>query len=531
MAIVTPVAPPTRRNLELVLLLLAVGIGMSTYALVGLGVDGRLPPGLLGYGTGMLCLGLLVHLVLRWRARWADPVLLPLATTINGLGLGMIHRLDLAEGRDFTQALAPKQLVWSALGVVGCLAVLVLLPDHRRLRRFTYTAMVAGLVLLLLPLVPGLGVEINGARIWIDLGFSSFQPGELAKLALTVFFAGYLVTARDSLSLVGRKLLFFRLPRGRDLGPLLVAWLASLGVLVFERDLGTSLLFFGLFVALLYVATERTGWIVLGLGLFVGGAAVAWSLFSHIQTRVDIWLHPFDPDVAPRSYQLVQGIYGMASGGLLGTGLGKGRPDIIPYAENDFILPAIGEELGLTAVFALLMLYALLVQRGLRTAIGIRDGFGKLLAAGLAFSLALQVFVVAGGVTRVIPLTGLTMPFLAYGGSSLVSNWALLGLLLRMSDSARRPAPQVAPVSEATLVHAALAHPELLATPPRGLTRPGRRRPPAEEPADPEDAVLSEPAPDVPAPGPVPDVWTEDQPTEDQPTENLSTEDRPGRAE
>ncbi|MFN8074405.1 MAG: FtsW/RodA/SpoVE family cell cycle protein [Kineosporiaceae bacterium] len=477
MAIVTPVVPPTRRNLELLLLLLAVGIGMSTYALVGLGVDGALPPGLLGFGAGMLSLGLLVHLVLRWKARWADPVLLPIATTINGLGLGMIHRLDLAEGRDFTEALAPKQLVWSALGVVCCLALLLLVPDHRRMRRYTYTAMVAGLVLLLLPLVPGLGVEINGARIWIDLGISSFQPGELAKIVLTVFFAGYLVTARDSLSLVGRKLLFFRLPRGRDLGPLVVAWVASLGVLVFERDLGTSLLFFGLFVALLYVATERVGWIVLGLGMFVGGAFVAWTMFSHIQTRVDIWLHPFDPDVAARSYQLVQGLYGMASGGLLGTGLGQGRPDIIPYAENDFILPAVGEELGLTAVFALLMLYAVLVQRGLRTAIGIRDGFGKLLAAGLAFSLALQVFVVAGGVTRVIPLTGLTMPFLAYGGSSLVSNWGLLGLLLRMSDSARRPAPQVTPVSDATLVHAVMAHPDLLAPAPSAPAEPAPAEP------------------------------------------------------
>jgi cell division protein FtsW (lipid II flippase) len=472
MAIVTPVAPPTRRNLELLLLLLAVGIGMSTYAMVGLGVDGSLPPGLLGYGAGMLSLGLIVHGVLRWRARWADPVLLPIATAINGIGLGMIHRLDVAEGRDFTESLAPKQLVWSALGVVCCLVVLLVLPDHRRLRRYTYTAMVVGLVLLLLPLVPGLGVTINGARIWINVGFSSFQPGELAKIVLTVFFAGYLVTARDSLSLVGRRFGIFQLPRGRDLGPLLVAWLASLGVLVFERDMGTSLLFFGLFVALLYVATERTGWIVIGLGLFLGGAFAAWTMFSHIQTRVSIWLHPFDPDIADSSYQLVQGLYGMASGGLLGTGLGQGRPDIIPYAENDFILPAIGEELGLTAVFALILLYAVLIQRGLRTAIGVRDGFGKLLAAGLAFSLALQVFVVAGGVTRVIPLTGLTMPFLAYGGSSLVSNWGLLGLLLRMSDSARRPAPQIAPISDATLVHAVSRHPDLLATPPGGMPKP-----------------------------------------------------------
>jgi cell division protein FtsW (lipid II flippase) len=301
--------------------------------------------------------------------------------------------------------------------------------------------MSAGLALLLLPLLPVIGRNINGARIWIGLGPLSFQPGELAKILLTVFFAGYLVAARDSLSLVGRKFLGLQLPRARDLGPMLVAWLASLGVLVFENDLGTSLLFFGLFVALLYVATERTSWIVIGLLLFVGGAFMAWTLFSHVQARVTIWLHPFDPANADRAYQLLQGLYGMASGGLLGTGLDLGRPDIVPFAESDFIVASIGEELGLTGLFAVLMLYALLVERGLRTAIGVRDGFGKLLAAGLAFSLALQVFVVVGGVTRVIPLTGLTTPFLAYGGSSLLSNWVIVALLLRISDSARRPGP------------------------------------------------------------------------------------------
>ena len=241
--------------------------------------------------------------------------------------------------------------------------------------------------------------------------------------------------------MVGRKFLGLKLPRARDLGPILLAWLASLGVLVFERDLGTSLLFFGLFVAMLYIATERTSWVVIGMALFAGGAVTAWALFSHVQVRVDIWLHPFDPDVTDRSFQLIQGLYGMASGGLLGTGLGAGRPDIVPFAESDFIVAAIGEELGLTGLFALLVLYALLVERGLRTAIGVRDGLGKLLAAGLAFSLALQCFVVIGGVTRVIPLTGLTTPFLAYGGSSLLANWMIVALLLRISDSARRPAP------------------------------------------------------------------------------------------
>lgn len=451
MALVNPTVARTRRNVELVLLVLSLVLSLAAYAYVGLAVNDSLPADilLLGGVLGGLAAGL--HVLLRVKARYADPVMLPLATTINGLGLVMIHRLDLAEGYSLGESMAVRQLVWTTLGMVACAAVVFLLRDHRGIARYTYTAMAAGLVLLLLPLVPGLGRSVLGARIWIGLGPLSFQPGEIAKITLAIFFAGYLVTARDSLSLVGRKVLLVQLPRARDLGPILVAWMASVLVLVFERDLGTSLLFFGLFVALLYVATERTSWILIGMVLFVGGAVVAWTQFSHVQTRVEIWLHPFaDENVANGSYQLVQGLYGMASGGLLGTGLGQGYPSIVPFAESDFIISSLAEELGLAGMFAILMLYVLLVERGLRTAIGVRDGFGKLLAAGLAFSMALQVFVVVGGVTRVIPLTGLTMPFLAYGGSSLLSNWIVVGLLLRISDSARRPAPEVAPTASPT---------------------------------------------------------------------------------
>jgi cell division protein FtsW (lipid II flippase) len=456
MALVAATQTPTRRNVELVLLVLAVGTSIAAYGYLGLATTGKLPGDMASYGglLGVLALG--THIVIRFRARYADPVILPIATTINGLGLVVIHRLDLAHHRGISDSLALRQMIWTALGIVACAVVIWFVRDHRGLARYTYTAMAVGLALLLLPLLPGLGKNINGARIWIGAGGFSFQPGELAKIVLTVFFAGYLVTARDSLSLVGRKILFLQLPRARDLGPLLVSWLASLLVLVFENDLGTSLLFFGLFVALVYVATERTSWIVIGMLLFVGGAFFAWTLFSHVQVRVAIWLHPFDPVNADRAYQLIQGLYGMASGGLLGTGLGQGRPNIVPFAESDFIGASIGEELGLTGIFALLMLYALLVERGLRTAIGVRDGFGKLLAAGLAFSISLQVFVVMGGITRVIPLTGLTMPFLAYGGSSLLSNWIIVGLLLRISDSARRPGPDVSalpPTSPTQLVN------------------------------------------------------------------------------
>ena len=445
----SPTKQRTRRGTELVLLVFSVAIAMAAYAAVGLAVDGELPTGMLGYGGGLALLFGVAHVVLRRLAPYADPVLLPAVTVINGLGLAVIHRLDLAYvdraerlGRDIPSAAAPAQLTWTAVGVALFVVVLLLVRDHRVLQRFTYTAMVAGLGLLLLPLLPLIGTTINGARIWIRVFGFSFQPGELAKIVLLVFFAGFLVVKRDVLALAGRRVLGVDLPRARDLGPVLVAWAASLGVLVFERDLGTSLLFFGVFIALLYVATERLSWLLIGVALFLSGAFAAWSLFGHVRERVDIWLHAFAPrNVDGDSYQLVQGLFGMGTGGLLGKGLGRGRPEIVPYAQTDFIVAAIGEELGLTGLMALLVLYAIVVQRGLRTSIAVRDSFGKLLAAGLAFSVALQVFVVVGGVTRLIPLTGLTMPFLSYGGSSLVANWALVALLLRISDAARRPAP------------------------------------------------------------------------------------------
>jgi cell division protein FtsW (lipid II flippase) len=437
------------RNVELFLLVFSLVIAMAAYASVGIAHDGKLPAGMIGYGGGLGVLFLGAHLALRRFAPDADPLLLPCVTMINGLGLAMIHRIDLALGDRAAQSgvsyapAAPPQLTWTAVGVILFITLLVVVRDHRILQRFTYTAMLAGLVLLLLPLLPVIGTTINGSRIWIHLAGFSFQPGELAKLALLVFFAGYLVIKRDVLALASRRVAGIDLPRGRDLGPIIVAWAASLAVLVFERDLGTSLLFFGAFVALLYVATERLSWLLIGIALFLSGSFLAWSLFGHVKQRVDIWLDPTTHynDAIGGSYQLMQGLYGMGTGGILGKGLGQGRPDIVPYANTDFIVAAIGEELGLTGLMAVLLVYAIVVQRGMRTSIGVRDAFGKLLAAGLSFSMALQVFVVVGGVTRLIPLTGLTMPFLSYGGSSLVSNWALVAVLLRISDAARRPAP------------------------------------------------------------------------------------------
>jgi len=450
MSVVAPIPARTRRNVELVLLLLATGIVLVAYLQVGLALDGTVPPDLVTYGAGLLALSGGLHLLLRWRASYADPLLLPIATLLNGLGLVMIHRLDVAHHRPLGSQMALRQLVWSALAILIAGVVLVWLRDHRQLRRLTFTAMALGLGLLLLPLVPVLGRNVNGSRIWVAVGPLSFQPGEVAKILLAIFFAGYLVQTRDVLSLAGRRFLGISLPRGRDLGPIVVAWIASLGVLVFERDLGSSLLFFGLFVAMLYVATERRSWVAIGLALFCAGSYVAYLLFGHVQARVLLWLHPFSPQALQISDQLVKGLMGMGSGGLVGTGLGRGHPELTYFAESDFIVPSFGEELGLVGLFALLMLYVLMVERGLRTALGVRDGFGKLLAVGLSFSMALQCFVVVGGVTRVIPLTGLTMPFLSAGGSSLLANWALVAILLRISDQARRPVPDETSAGQAS---------------------------------------------------------------------------------
>ena len=424
------------RTLELVLLLLAVAIVALAYAQVNIAVDGVLPRDTWSHVGVYAAIVLGLHLVLRWRARYADPLMLPIASLLNGLGLVMLHRIDLVDVAGGTEGVAVRQLMWTGLAALIAAGVLVVVRDHRVLRRFTYIAMALGFLLLLLPMLPVIGHEENGSRLWINLGPFSFQPGEIAKIAVAVFFAGYLVSTRDALSLVGRRILGLQLPRARDLGPIIVAWALSVMILVLQRDLGSSLLFFGLFVAMLYVATERTSWIVIGLSLFVAGALLAWRIFDHVQRRVTLWLDPFAPD---QSDQVAKGLMGLAHGGIFGAGLGEGYPYITYFANSDYVIASFGEELGLVGLFAMLLLYALLVERGLRTAIGSREGFGKLLAVGLSFTVALQVFVIVGGITRVIPLTGLTTPFLSAGGSSLLANWIIVALLLRISDHARRP--------------------------------------------------------------------------------------------
>jgi len=432
-----------RRGAELFLIVLSLLVGIGAYAAVGLGVEGTIPANIVGYGSWLAVLVVACHIVVRITAPYADPVLLPVVAAINGLGLAMIYRIDLAElaQNEDANTFSTDQLIWMTLGVLLFVAVLVFLRDHRRLQAFTYTSGLAAIALLLLPLMPVLGTEINGARIWINIGPMSFQPGEIAKVLLVVFFAGYLVLHRDALALAGRRVIGIDLPRGRDLGPILVMWMISLGILVFQRDLGSSLLFFGLFLVMLYVATERPGWLVVGGTLFAAGSYIGYLLFSHVKARVGAWLDPFGSEYD--SYQIVQGMYGQAWGGLVGRGFGQGDPTLIPFSYSDFIVAAIGEELGLTGVMALIVLYGLIVERALRTALVCRDAFGKLVATGLAVVFALQVFVVVGGVTKLIPLTGLTTPFLSYGGSSLVANWAIVALLLRISDQARRPLPEL----------------------------------------------------------------------------------------
>jgi cell division protein FtsW (lipid II flippase) len=436
-----------RRNAELALLGFAVLIVVAAEAAVEANRDGRLSTRLITYAAVPLVVGLVTHLVIRKVASYADPLLLPIVVLLNGLGLVMIHRLDLgmkqraAEGGpSFDGAAAPTQVLWTAMGVLLFVVLLIVVRDHRVLQRYAYTLALAGVFLLIVPAVlPARFSEVNGARIWIRVAGFSLQPGEFAKILLAVFGASYLVAKRDVLALAGKRFAGIDFPRGRDFGPLLAAWVVCIAVLVRGHDLGTSLMFFGLFVVLLYVATERASWTIVGAVLFAGGAYVAYQLFGNVQTRVGVWLHTFSPAHVDDGFQLRQSLYGLSTGGIFGTGLGGGHPELIPLPATDFIVSSFGEEVGLFGVVGLLVLYVLFVARGLAAGLAVRDAFGKLLATGLAFLVALQVFVVVAGVTRLLPETGLTTPFLSYGGSSLLANYALLALLLRISDAARRP--------------------------------------------------------------------------------------------
>ncbi|MEC3996979.1 FtsW/RodA/SpoVE family cell cycle protein [Actinacidiphila sp. DG2A-62] len=437
--------PGRRRGVELSLLAAAVLVCVYGYAEVGLARSGSVPPGTLGYGAGLAALALVAHLAVRARAGYADPLLLPIAVLLNGIGLVLIYRLDLEPS--LGPRAEPSQLVWSATGVALFALAVLALRDHRVLARYAY---VCGTLALALLVVPILFPAVNGARIWVRIAGFSLQPGEFAKVLLAVFFAGHLSANRAALAYAGRRIARLRavpwlgrlqLPTGRVLGPVLAVWLLSVGVLVLERDLGTSLLFFCLFVVMLYVATGRTGWIAVGLLLAAAGAVAVGAAEPHVHSRVEDWLHPFatvDAGLGPN--QLAQSLFSFAGGGVLGAGLGQGYSYTIGFAaKSDFVLATAGEEVGLAGLCALLLLYALLVERGFRAGLSLRDPFGRLLATGLASILALQVFVITGGVMDLIPLTGMAMPFLAQGGSSVVTNWLIVAVLIRASDRARRP--------------------------------------------------------------------------------------------
>ena len=453
-------APTSRRSTELWMVLFACGIVAFAFANVAFSLKGQHASTFVEYMIAFMVIVLGAHLAMRRWAPYADPLLLPIATLLNGLGIVMIYRLNQvgrngnasASGLPITtlsHSATITQIIYSVIGVVVFVLFLAFVKDIRALQPYTYLFGLIGMFLIAIPaLLPGSISAVAGtsAKIQVSIGGFSVQPEEFGKLLLAASFASYLVVNGRKLSLLTEKWWIFSLPRRRDLGPILVVWALAMLVLIFESDIGTSAVFMGLFVVMLYVATGRRSWAILGFLMFLLGAVAAGTLVTHVQQRFTTWLHPFSNAnlVQPPqlSYQLAQGLYGMGNGGLLGKGLGAGQPFWTPLVQSDFIFTGFGEEIGLTGVMALLLLYGLFVQRGLRTAMLVKDDYSKLLATGLSFMFALQIFVIVGGVTRLIPLTGITTPFLSQGGSSLIASWLLVAVIARLSDAARRPAPR-----------------------------------------------------------------------------------------
>ncbi len=418
-----------RRSTELALIVMAGAITAVGYVLASLGANAQIPARIGPFLALILALIGVAHIAVRLLARGADPTLLPVAALLHGLGYVMISRLD--------DQFAAQQSLWSLVSIVAFVATLLVVQRAADLARYKWTLLFVGAVLLLLPLAPGLGRNINGARIWVGLGPFGFQPGEFAKLALAIFFAGYLSERRELIAATTWRWGPFRIPEWQYIAPVLVAWGFAVMVMVGLRDLGSSLMFFTLFVVMMWVATEQLSYVVIGFTMFGVAAYAAWSRFSHVQRRVDIWLDPW-ADPQDSGYQILQGLYGIGDGGLTGTGLGRGSPNTIPYAESDFIFAALGEEMGMIGATAVLMAYLLLIGAGLRTALRTERNFEKLLATGLTTIVGMQAFIIVGGVVKVVPLTGITLPFVSYGGSSLLANYILLALLLRLSDTSAR---------------------------------------------------------------------------------------------
>jgi cell division protein FtsW (lipid II flippase) len=441
-----------RRSRELGLGLLAVVVTGAGYVLLLLADRPDIPADLWVFLLAVLGLYVVAHFAVRRFAPRADPTLLPIAFLLNGIGYVIISRLD----RD----LARVQAIWTAVGIGAFVVTLIVVRNIRTLERYKYTFLLLGIAALLLPSLPGIGTEINGARLWVRLGPINFQPSEAAKVLLVVFFAAYLIDKRELLASGTRHLGRISLPDPKHLGPLVLAWAFSILVMVREKDLGSSLLFFAVFAAMLYIATERWSYLVVALGMFLAGAFVAYQLFGHVQERVSSWIDPWSVSQTT-GFQLVQSLFALGSGGFAGTGLGLGSPQKIPNASTDFVLSAIGEELGLLGTVAVCILFLLLVGSGFRIAIQADRPFSKLFAAGLTTIIGVQTFVIIGGVIRVIPLTGVTLPFISYGGSSLIANFVIIALLLRISDEtvARAETPGAVATARTALGGEAVAAP------------------------------------------------------------------------
>ena len=418
---------------EFLLLIAASIIPFVGWVSVDLAREGRVVAGNVIYPLCMVVMFIVAHLVLRLLRPDVDPVVFPVAAALCFMGIILLFRLN--------DHMARLQLIWMGVGLAAMLGLIAWLKDYRILARYRYTLAVAGLMLLLSTMLPFISKEVNGARLWLVLGPLRFQPSELAKIFLAIFFAAYLADKKELISAAGRSIIGFRMPRLRDLGPLLTMWAISLLLLIFQKDLGSSLLFFGIFLSMIYVATSRVSFVVVGLLLFILGATFTFFAFAHVQDRVTVWVDPLDPEtINDESYQVAQSLFAFAEGGLSGKGLARGHPELIPFVETDFAYSVIGEELGLFGAVGLILLYLILAARGLFIALRSRDDFGKLLAVGLTAIVALQSFLIMGGVTRLVPLTGITLPFVSYGGSSLFSNFLLIGLLLCISSGGKQVA-------------------------------------------------------------------------------------------
>lgn len=429
MSTASPIAT-ARRNTELGLVIMAAVITAAAYTLASMGKNAQIPQRIVAFLVALIAILVAAHIANRLLAKGADGILLPVAALLNGIGYVMITRLS--------ERLSGLQTTWTFIAIAAYIGTLLVVQRATDLARYKWSFLLVGAVLLLLPLVPKIGMSSGGARIWVHLGRINFQPGEFAKIALALFFAGYLAERRELIAASTWRVGPLRLPEPRYLLPVVIAWGFAVVVMVAERDLGSSLMFFTLFVVILWVATERVSYLVLGAVMFAGAAFASWHMFDHVRTRVDVWLDPWS-QYQTKGYQPIQGWFGLANGGTTGTGLGLGNPNKIPAAHNDFIFAAIGEELGLVGATAILIGFILMIGAGLRVAIRSDRSFDKLLATGLTTILGVQAFIIIAGVIRVLPLTGVTLPFMSYGGSSLVANYVLLALLVRISDgNARR---------------------------------------------------------------------------------------------